>query len=29
MSREHVWPKSRASFMQQNGGSDLHHLRPA
>ena len=28
MSREHVWPKSRASFMQQNGGSDLHHLRP-
>ena len=28
MSREHVWPKSRASFLQQNGGSDLHHLRP-
>lgn len=28
VSREHVWPKSRASFYQSNGGSDLHHLRP-
>ncbi len=28
VSREHVWPKSRASFYQKNGGSDLHHLRP-
>lgn len=28
-NREHVWPKSRASFYQKNGGSDLHHLRPA
>lgn len=27
-NREHVWPKSRASFYQTNGGSDLHHLRP-
>lgn len=27
-NREHVWPKSRASFYQRNGGSDLHHLRP-
>lgn len=27
-NREHVWPKSRASFYQKNGGSDLHHLRP-
>ena len=27
-NREHVWPKSRASFHQKNGGSDLHHLRP-
>ena len=27
-NREHVWPKSRASFYQSNGGSDLHHLRP-
>lgn len=29
VNREHVWPKSRASFYQKNGGSDLHHLRPA
>lgn len=29
MNREHIWPKSRASFYQTNGGSDLHHLRPA
>lgn len=29
MNREHVWAKSRASFYQKNGGSDLHHLRPS
>lgn len=31
LNREHVWPKSRASFGERkgNGGSDLHHLRPA
>ncbi len=28
VSREHVWPKSRASFYESGGGSDLHHLRP-
>ena len=28
ISREHVWPKSRASYQESNGGSDLHHLRP-
>ncbi len=28
-NREHVWPKSRASFYQKYGGCDLHHLRPA
>ena len=28
ISREHVWPKSRASFKESGGGSDLHHLRP-
>lgn len=28
-NREHVWPKSRGSFYQINGGADLHHLRPA
>ncbi len=27
-NREHVWPKSRASFQEHNGGCDLHHLRP-
>jgi hypothetical protein len=27
-NREHVWPKSRASFKKQNGGCDPHHLRP-
>lgn len=27
-NREHVWPKSHASFHQSEGGSDLHHLRP-
>ena len=29
LNREHVWPKSRASFYQINGGADRHHLRPA
>ena len=29
MNREHIWPKSHASFHEANGGSDLHHLRPA
>ena len=29
LNREHIWPKSRASYHQKNGGSDLHHLRPA
>ena len=29
MQREHIWPKSKASFNQTNGGSDLHHLRPS
>ena len=29
MQREHVWPKSRASYYQKGGGSDLHHLRPS
>lgn len=28
LNREHIWPKSKASFYQTNGGSDLHHLRP-
>lgn len=27
-NREHVWPKSRASFKKLNGGCDPHHLRP-
>lgn len=27
-NREHVWPKSRASYYKKNGGCDLHHLRP-
>ena len=27
-NREHVWPKSRASFHEAGGGADLHHLRP-
>ncbi len=27
-NREHVWPKSRAGFLKQYGGCDLHHLRP-
>ncbi len=29
LNREHVWPKSKASFYQTNGGADLHHLRPS
>ena len=29
MNREHVWPKSKASFSQLGGGADLHHLRPS
>ena len=29
MSREHVWPKSHASFKEKDGGCDLHHLRPS
>ena len=31
LNREHVWPKSRASFgaKTRSGGADLHHLRPA
>ncbi len=29
LNREHVWPKSHASFQEKNGGADLHHLRPA
>jgi len=27
-NREHVWPKSRASFLKKDGGCDIHHLRP-
>ncbi|MDO4543685.1 MAG: endonuclease [Clostridia bacterium] len=27
-NREHVWPKSRGSFLKQDAGCDLHHLRP-
>lgn len=31
MQREHIWPKSKASYLMKTGlgGSDLHHLRPA
>ncbi|MBO4506778.1 MAG: endonuclease, partial [Lachnospiraceae bacterium] len=29
LNREHVWAKSHASFQEQKGGADLHHLRPA
>ncbi len=29
LNREHVWPKSKASFSQNYGGADLHHLRPS
>ncbi len=29
LNREHVWPKSHGSFYENNGGTDLHHLRPA
>ncbi len=31
MQREHIWPKSKASYYEKTGlgGSDLHHLRPS
>lgn len=31
LNREHIWPKSRASYgtKKGGGGSDLHHLRPS
>ncbi len=29
LNREHIWPKSRASYAQEFGGADLHHLRPS
>ncbi len=29
LNREHIWPKSRASYSVKGGGSDLHHLRPS
>ena len=29
LNREHVWPKSKASYYQINGGADHHHLRPS
>ncbi len=31
LNREHIWPKSHASFATKKGGggSDLHHLRPS
>ena len=29
MQREHIWPQSKASYFQLNGGADLHHLRPS
>ncbi len=29
LNREHVWPKSKASYYQTKGGADLHHLRPS
>ena len=29
VNREHVWPKSKASFKELGGGADLHHLRPS
>ena len=29
LNREHIWPKSRASFNITGGGADLHHLRPS
>ena len=29
LNREHIWPKSRASYATTNGGADLHHLRPS
>ena len=29
LNREHIWPKSRASYNTKYGGADLHHLRPS
>ncbi len=29
VNREHVWCKSHATYVETNGGADLHHLRPA
>ena len=29
LNREHIWPKSRASYHESFGGADLHHLRPS
>ena len=29
LNREHIWPKSRASYATSFGGADLHHLRPS
>ena len=29
LNREHIWPKSRASYAESFGGADLHHLRPS
>ena len=29
VNREHVWCKSHATYVESNGGADLHHLRPA
>lgn len=29
LNREHIWPKSRASYSESFGGADLHHLRPS
>ena len=29
VNREHVWCKSRATYVEDDGGADLHHLRPA
>ena len=29
VNREHVWCKSHATYVETQGGADLHHLRPA
>lgn len=29
VNREHVWCKSHATYVENRGGADLHHLRPA